>query len=229
MALGVVVAFLALGGWNRTDDPRLVITLTHREFMRSSGDNTSGDDPGLQLRILYQERAEPLDARNWLTDSRLADLGFPLDVLPTAPEAERLFQRALPRIGWVAFEYDGDAWRDIDRRRAIQAQAAQADGGPPRPYNQSRLVPVDASPDLETLLTRYPTGHLILRASFRLWYLGPEQKGPLVYGTIRQLIPAAITVPRALRDQVERAAEYEVDLALGRLGIPYVKDIRGVR
>jgi hypothetical protein len=89
----------------------------------------------------------------------------------------------------------------------------------------SRLVPVDASSDQETLLARYPTDHLILRAVIALGYVPPSRGGPVIYGWIRELIPPAITVPRELRGRLT-SGRYDVDLAVGRLGIPYLVDIR---
>lgn len=223
-----VVSLVAASGWNRSSDPRLRITLTERELPLTRVPGES--DPGVQLRIEYQRRVEPLDARNWLTEERLRRLGFAFTVMPGAPEAAHIYNRALPKIAWVAFQYDGEAWREIERRLALESPAAEA-----RDPIQSRLVPVDVSLDLDTLRARYPGGHLILRGSIDLGYIGPREKGPLVYGYIRNLVPPHITVPHQLQDrfaalaQVDNTPTYEVDLALGRLGIPYVTDVRPLR
>ena len=216
LTLLLVVAFVALAGWNRTAEPAVRLTLTERELPRS-GARSSGDDPGLQLRFAFESRSEPLDSRNWLTDDRLMDLGFPLDVLPTAPNAARLFNHALPRLGWVVFEYNGELARDLERRRAMDPTRPRLDH-----ETRSRLVAVDAGGSFDALLKRYPADHLILRAAFRLGYVGPENKGPIVYAYISQLIPASVTVPRDLRPQIEHGERYEVDLGVGRWGIPFI-------
>ena len=131
----------------------------------------------------------------------------------------------------MAFELNGPAWRDIERRLALRRDMAERHGTVTEP---SRLVPVDASLDFDTLLAKYPHDHLVLRASIELGFVPPAHKGPLVYGRIATVIPSAVTVPRELRDHfLPRGAppppHYDVELAVGRLGIPYVTGISNVR
>jgi hypothetical protein len=231
-ALLTVVAFVTLSGWNRSAPPRLQITLSERELrLWNTAPSANGDESGVQLRIEIQRRDDPLDARNWLTEERLRALGFSFDVAPGAPEAQRTYTRALPRIAWVAFELNGPAWRDIERRLALQPDALERQG---TAIQDSRLVPVDASLDVDTLLARYPYDHLVLRASIELGFVPPANKGPLVYGRIRELLPSQASVPRGLRDQLllrgaATPVRYDVELALGRLGIPYLTAISNVR
>ena len=130
----------------------------------------------------------------------------------------------------MAFELNGPAWRDIERRLALQPQM------PERHFASewSRLVPVDASLDFDALLTRYPQDHLILRASIGLGFVPAQNKGPLVYGRIRNVIPSAVTVPHELSEQLlPRGARvpphYDIEMAVGRLGIPFVTGISNVR
>jgi hypothetical protein len=230
VALLVVVAFIALAGWNRSGQPLVRLTLTERELQLVGMPRADADDDrGIELRIEHARRDDPLDARNWLTEERLRAIGLGLDVMPSAPQAEDTYSRALPRIAWVAFEYDGNAWREVERRLELTTPAA-------RPANQllapSRLVPIDAAPDAESLAARYPTGHLILRASIQLSYVPPVRKGPLVYGWIRELTPAYVHVPREFRAVLTtlppsgEAPRYEVDITVGRLGIPFVTAVR---
>lgn len=230
-ALAVVAAFIALSGWNRSDEPLLRITLTERELrLWNPVRANAGEDRGIELRFDYARRDEPLDARNWLTDERLAAIGLALNVPPSAPEAADTYGRSLPRVTWVAFEYDGEAWRDIERRRQLTQPPPRHPGG--SPLEPSRLVPVDAAPDGAALAARHPQGHLILRASIKLGYVPPGQKGPLVYGWIRDIIPSAVHVPREFREVLAslpapgEQPRYVVDLVVGRLGIPYVTALR---
>jgi hypothetical protein len=226
----VVIAFIALAGYNRSGEPLVRMTLTEGELPLSGRSTTVDRDPGVELRFAYAPRSEPLDARNWLTDERLRQIGFAFNVLPSAPEAADTYSRALPRIAWVAFEYDGEAWKQIERQRQLAAKEPTPYGGQYVPW--SRLVPVDVAPDARTLISRYPQGHLILRASIGLRYLPPDQKGPLVSGYIRDLIPSTVHVPREFRDLLaslpprERDPRYEVDIAVGRLGTAYVTGLR---
>ena len=229
-ALLIVVMLVTLNGWNRSGEPRLRITLTERELPLTWGELQN--ERGAKLRIDYEARYDPLDARNWLTEERLRALGFVFDVMPGAPEAGETYRRLLPKIAWVAFEYDGPAWREIAQRRALTARQE------PFVETWSHLVPVDASLDRDALIARYPSGHFVLRASIQLHYRDAKEKGgPLVYAGIRRLIPVSISIPFALKDRLATlpargefsTPRYEVDIAHGQLGIPYVTDIRPVR
>ena len=234
MTLLVVVLLIGANGYNRSGAPPQFITLTERELPQTSSGR--GDNRGVRLRFVYESRNDSLDARNWLTGDRLRALGFVSDVMPSAPEAGDTYRRMLPRTAWVAFQYDGDAWREIERRRELARSATE---GQDRHgwYPGSRLVPIDASLDRDELIRRYPTGHLVVRASIQIAYVDPGNRGPLVYGYIRWLVPGEISPSRELAGRLETLPEkdqkgtprYEVDLALGHLGIPYVTDIRQLR
>jgi hypothetical protein len=234
----LVAAFVALAGWNRSGEPRLVITLTERELALPWTRQTApGDDPGLQLRLVITHRGEPLDARNWLPEARLRALGFPLNIPLGDPTAEESYRDVPARMAWVALEYDGPVWLDIQRRAALRPEVD-------RFRQRSRLVPVDAALDAPTLHSKYPTGHLIVRAVIALSYIDARNGGPLVYGWVRALVPSTVTVPKHLRSvldglsraevraersasqQVDVTPRYEADLAIGRLGLPYISGLR---
>lgn len=226
-AVVVVCAFVAASGWNRSGESPQIITLTERELTLPHT-KPADDDPGIQLRIKYASRSEAIESRNWLTDDRLRALGFAMQIPVGAPEAEAHYRRAMRRVGWVVLEYGGSVWLEMERRRALLPEDKQREFG-------SRLVAIDAGPAFEPLRARYPIGHLIVRAIFGLSY--HEQTGPVIHGQLEQLVPSSITVPTRLRNQVEDltrqdvvdSPRYEVDVAIGRLGIPYIKDIRRLR
>lgn len=222
-----VASFVGAAGWNRAGEPSLAIVLSERELPLDYAAEP-GEGPGPRLRITYQDRHDPLDARNWLPESRLREIGFAFPVPAGAPQAVEAYRRVPPRLAWVVFEFDGAQWRDIERRRAMTD--APADPGVER--LPSRLVPVDAGPDFETLQARYPAGHLILRSVILLSYVPAARGGPLVHGVLREVVPATLAVPDHLRAQVaelaaderaRRASRYEVELAIGSLGLPYVR------
>lgn len=226
-----VAAFVGAAGWNRSGEPPLAIVLTERELPVAYIDAAPGD-PGKRLRIAYEYRHDPLDARNWLPESRLREIGFAFNVPVGSPQAVDTYRRVPPRLAWVVFEYDGLQWRDIERRRAMAETARE----PVTTLLPSRLVPVDAGPDLELLRARYPAGHLILRGVIGLSYVPASRGGPLLHGVLREVVPSAIAVPYELRpllDQLTPAGHsagpeprYEADLAVGRLGLPYVRSLR---
>jgi hypothetical protein len=240
LTLIVVAAFVGASGCNRSGEPLLTLTLTERELSLPWNPSPAPeDDPGLQLQIEVDRRTDPLDARNWLTDDRLRALGFALNVPPGAPEAAETYGRVPPRVVWVAFEYAGPAWREIERRRALRTETEVYRAR----VEPTRLVPVDAAGDVETLRTRYPSGHLILRAVVGVRFHDARSGGPLIAGYLRELVPTAVTVPRDLRPALDGLAppvqvasdsgphgpigpRYEADIALGRLGIPYLRAIR---
>lgn len=226
----VVIAFVAASAWNRSGEPRLVTRLTERELRLWFPPASDAEDRILRLRVSYESRYEPLDARNWLPESRLRELGFDVSVPPGDPKASDVYDKVPPRVGWVALEYEGPAWREIQRRRELLA----AQNSELRNEFLSRLVPVDAAADFETLQVRYPSGHLIMRAVIGLSYVSASSGGPLVHGTLRYLVPETIAVPSELRDVFaglstvsrDTRPRYEVDLAIGRLGLPYVQSAR---
>jgi hypothetical protein len=226
-----VAGFVGAAGWNTSGDPRQIITLTERELSLPYRAAPPGDDPGLRLLLQHAAHFDALESRNWLSESRLREIGFSLDIPVTSPQAAAVYDHVPPRIAWVAFEYDGPAWREIERRRQLQPAERR-----PSYAGSSRLVPVDASLDYQRLATRYPAGHLIVRAVIALNYVRVEAGGPMVYGTLREVIPTRVAVPIAFRPILHNLAEtdlrseaaprYEVDLAIGTLGLPYIRAVR---
>jgi hypothetical protein len=231
IALFTVVAYVAAAGWNRSGEARLVITLTERELQLSSTGAGSDEDPGLRLRVTYDAPHEPLDARNWLPETRLRELGFTMNVPAGAPQAVYTYDRVPPRLAWVAFEYDGPQWHERERRRQLREPERF-----PRPGVWSRLVPVDAALDFDMLKRRYPERHLIMRGILGLSYLAASDGGPLLYGRLIEVVPQHVAVPLPFRSLLDGltfqpeggAAEprYDVEVALGGLGVPYVRAVR---
>jgi hypothetical protein len=231
IVLLTVVALLAAAGWNRSGEPALVITLSERELRLPPTRSRTDEDPALTLRLVYDAPQEPLESRNWLPETRLRQLGFTMNVPAGAPQAAHTYDRVPPRVAWVAFEYDGPRWRERERRRALREPGRLRE-----PAVQSRLVPVDAALDFETLQTRYPSGHLILRAVIGLSYLPPAAGGPLLWGRLVDVVPSEVAVPSELRTlltdlkpRVESELiepRYEAELAIGELGLPYLRAVR---
>jgi hypothetical protein len=231
IVLLAVAGMVAAAGWNTSREPLQVITLTERELALPVRGGAPGDDPGLQLTLQYEGRPHPIDSRNWLGEAQLRAIGFTMHVPAGSPQAVYTYDHVPPRIAWVVFEYEGPAWDELERRRDLQPADV-----PPRQHLRSRLVPIDAGPDAERLRARYPSPrHLIVRALFGLAYLAPADGGPLVYGTLRGVIPARVAVPHRFREVLRGLQEaegavteprYEVDLAVGRLGLVYVRSLR---
>ncbi|MEW6323244.1 MAG: DUF4824 family protein [Acidobacteriota bacterium] len=239
LVTGLIAAMVGCGAWNRGLAEQ-TITLTERELPLARPDRAEvpEEDRGVpRLRLEWQPRRDALDARNWLGDQTLEALGFELSVRPGDPAAERVYgRRALPRVGWVVFELNGPAYREIERRRAVTAGVDTPAGGavaagrrriPGRPdIPQSRLVPIDAGRDRQALLDRHGDGgHLVLPAIFAIEWTPASAGGPLVSGSLRAVVTSRLTVPAEWRGAVD-APQYEVDVAVGRAGLPWITAIR---
>jgi hypothetical protein len=230
IAMVTVAGFVGAAEWNASGQPRLVLTVTERELQLPYRLVGGDEEPALRLRVDYAPRYEPLDARNWLPESRLREIGFALNVPAGSPQAAAAYDRVPPRLAWIVFEYDGPQWRDLERRRRLTEQRF------PGRLLESRLVPVDAGSDFDALRARYSSGHLIMRGVVGLSYVSATRGGPLVYGTLRQIVPSSVAVPRRLHATVAGlrppesgdASEprYEAELAIGRLGLPYLRSLR---
>lgn len=231
---------LSCAAWNR-GETRQRITLTERELSLpwQWRNATEEDDAQLRLPIEWQRRDSPLDERTWLTEDKLRALGFDVSVPIGAPEASRAYGRALPQIAWVVLEYDGAAWQEMERRRRLRTNVPE----PRYAVAPSRLVAIDAGRDREALARRYAEASpLILPAIFQMAYIPPDAPGgPLMYGYVRRLVVNDLNVPRRLRaalddlrgsdaasmlETVDPAPRFEIDLAVGRSGYPWVTDIR---
>lgn len=229
IVLVMVAGMLAVSGWNRSGTPPLSVTLTERELPLVGGGGDEG--AGADLRIEMAPRYDPLDAQNWLPESTLRAIGFPFNVGAGAPTAAEVYRNVPPRLAWIVLEYNGPAWRDLERRRALTEPQAEE-----RTREMSRLVPIAAGVDAEELRARYGANHLVVRGVVGLNYLPASAGGPLLYGTLRQLIPDRVAIDSTMHDGLTAAARaagtpprYDVDLAVGHLGLPYVRGLRPAR
>lgn len=239
-----VFGLLGTAAWNRGGTPQL-ITLTERELaLPWTWENSPEDDgPELRLRFDWERRSEPQDARAWLTEGRLGEIGFDMLLPPGGPAAENFYGRMLPRVAWAAFELDGSEWRAIAQRRAVTAEA----NGTRFDLNAaSRLVPIDVARDAATLIRRHAGRPVIvMRVVVDVQYRNIPSSGPVVWGRIARLVSDEVSVPQRLRSRLDGLPRrqpsprregapppgappprYEVDLAIGRLGAPWIVDVR---
>jgi len=246
LAVAALMLLLTVGGlfaaaaWNRGGDVQSIV-LTERELaLPWSWPSPRG---AVRLRFGWQSRADPQDAKLWLTDQKLRELGFAMEVLPGSPDAERVYGRSLPRVAWVAFEQDGPAWRALEQRLEMNEAANRFQT---RPDDRSRLVPIDAALDLEPLRRRYQGQTVIvLPAIIQIRFRTTPKEGPSVWGDVTELVTPEVTVPAALRSRLPAEARrtvtsldpsgvtptdlepprYRVELRVGRLGAVWVEDI----
>lgn len=236
--LSTVGALFGAAAWNRGGEAQSIV-LTERELsLPWWWTNDSGDARGpLRLSVEWERRDSPQEARVWLTEMKLRELGF-TTVSPGAPGAADFYSRALPRWAWVAFEFDGPAWRSIAQRLALQKN------GEWLLATTSRLVPIDAAVERGVLLRRYRNAPVIaMPAIIGLRYDNHPTQGPSVWGVVQSLLSPQVTVPRRLLEPLRplqaapqrrtdaASAEpvlprYEVELRVGRLGGGWIEDVR---
>jgi len=244
--LAAIGSLLGAAKWNRSGDPQF-IELTERELALpwSWENGRDDDDAELRLSFRWQLRAEPQDARVWLTDVTLRSLGFVTGVPAGAPEAAAVYGRSLPRVAWVAFELDGPSWRMIAQRRALASTDRHFTGA----MERSRLVPIDAGLDPDVLRRRHAKAAavIVMRGIVHMRYAMDPAQGPSVWGWVPKLVSNDVSVPLHLRDRLrglepsagpparadrhgseadDPLPRYTVMLGVGRLGAVWIEDIR---
>lgn len=162
--------------------------LSEREAGLSSFND---DNSAANLRLVWH--SVPGTADTWLNREKLRELGFDTSVDPSSPEAPRRYGRALPRDVFVAFE--------LQENPVAIEPAGPARGGP-----LSRLAPVDAARDAETLEARYPdpATHLIAQGAVRPTLQGQPSGPYFVTGWIMNVNPSRIHVPPSLAQNLRR-------------------------
>lgn len=241
-----VGSLLGVAAWNRAESHTVVVT--ERELpvviTRSSA---RGAPEAVALQFRVQQRSAPDEARLWLPDATLRQLGFSLGVPAGAPEAGQFYLRSLPRQSWVAFEMDGDAFVPIARQLSLGGSAAVRSGAS-EGLAPSRLVPVDAGRSRDLLQARWRDRPvLLLPAVIAMRYEQHPTRGPSVWAQMTGLSQATLQVPQRVRqamaragwlgslagvpsegtaDQGMRPPRYDVVLGVGRLGAVWVEDVR---
>lgn len=219
---------------NRSGPPVAEITLTDRELTY----HRDTDDSGVLLRFQYSHLNEGPLAPAWLPPERIRALGFETSVDPADTRAYDHYRSQSPRRAWVAFEYDGPAWRRaFDSTPETDRQARALPRG-------SRLIAVDAALTAAELRARYH-GHpeiLILPAVLRIsadpaWSATATRPAkPARLGVHVLYVPREIHVPlpfsaafralpRTTRDDKEDHPLYRVTLRYGRFHEPQVVNV----
>jgi len=222
-------AILATAAWNRRGGPQAEIALTGRELAAPEfreEENTGlalslllADDPppGVE-RIAWRKRFRlPRVDHSWLDAAKLRELGFRADINPSDPEAQEVCEKEGPRSVLLVVEFEGEAWKawlagreeDVgELRRRVESGAADRKTLENAEIllaldrvTRSRLFPVDAGLDLESLRRRYPdrARHAMVRGIVSLRVFQREGEEARL-GTILQLLPDRVHVPAAHRE-----------------------------
>ncbi|MBZ5724957.1 MAG: DUF4824 family protein [Acidobacteriia bacterium] len=181
---------------NRAGTPDTVMELTEREL---GLEYQNEQDSGVSVRLSYS--LNYADPTPWLGPHGLAALGFDT----------RLPDRQLPRHAYVAFEYDGSAWRKFSAGRKPEEIAGL-----------SHLCPIDAARTGAELRRRHPD-----RGSVLILPCTIDARG-----YIRDVLTGSISVPpkfhalfAAVRSRTGRP-RYALKLAVGIHYEPYVTGAR---
>jgi hypothetical protein len=232
LLVGVVLILLtnalALGGawWNRSGEAESQLLLTERELMLPYRGYRHAENSGLALRLgwrmpdelneNYSSHAGSRGVPDWFDAERMAALGFKIPAGELNSEAQRRYERQLPREVLVVLELAGPAWqaalaraRENAARHAAAAdvnadskdfanRAKRAQEALQREeHANSRLFAIDGGPDLATLRARYPD-----RSRF--------------------MIVTATVKPRVLlRDKEKWLAGYLADISFKRINVPF--------
>jgi hypothetical protein len=195
-------------------------------------------------------------------------VGFDTSVDPASAGAEVHYRRQLHRDVYVALEYDGPAWirfRDsvilhdsappalLDPAQVAQQRAARAE----TVEGHTRLFAVGIDADARRLRAAFPERAQYLIARARAFVsIHTERDGRrLLAGSIRQLMPSVVYVPRpfsaTLRDLTQAntdgpsrtppprvptritagwpALRFSAELKYGRFHTPWISDLRPLR
>ena len=234
VALIVLVNAVILGGaaWNRSGEPDAVVTLTERELGLPYQWGPERENSGISLQLRWSVLPQDVTQYDtwettvpaWLDATRLEALGFPVAGATASPEAERRFNKGLPRSAFVVLEYDGPAYRAMltrvkthaARRQALALQhpddkgiADEAKAAEQRSshleFAATRLYAVDAGLDPAALRHRYPdrSRYLIAPGSIRAQVHHGKDGVPTLEAYVDDLAVERIHLPFAYRRVLE--------------------------
>jgi len=226
-ALIVIVnaVILVAAAKNRGGERLAELTLTERElavpeFREDESSSLfltlkfASDPPPAVQRLAWRNRADlPSVDYAWLDRGKLEALGFRLGTEPGV----------IQRTAFVALEFDGDSWtrwlaaREDRLRKRLPHDEAEALLAIDRTM-RSRLVPVDAGRDAETLRRRFPdrARYLIVPAIVRAVQGGTDAGDPAWRGQIAAVLVSDLHVPRALAPALKTFLPQETEDAVSK-------------
>lgn len=233
------IGALTLGTLNRSATPDAEMTLTERELRLVH----QSESTATSLRVTFVQRFDA--AGEWLTCPKLEKLHASCAPPPPGRDTGRWYARQPPRPAYVVLEYDGPAWqayRDAEKRRMEEARrtykAAAPDDSDALLDGYSRLVAIDADSDAAALRRQYadPRRYLIVQARVAIYgqSLADARGLPSLHGTITQLSPSTINVPKpyssifsnlpasSFAPAAGGAPRYWVTLRYGRFHEPWI-------
>ena len=227
------LAILAAAGWNRRGEPTVELLLTERELTMpvARQDKDTGlelslvmthEPPGVLRRTARWKRYELSSVDyGWLDHAKLLELGFRIDLDPTHPDAAEHYSHAMPRRAYVVLEYDGEAWNRwiSGREQQVRQLRREVKEGTVEPSGlanaeavlavdrtmRSRLFPVDAGIDADSLQRRYSDRrrHTVVAGLLRPKVVQRTNGEPTLSGEVLDLVVSRVHVSRELRRHLE--------------------------
>lgn len=239
LLLAAAAVVLASNAWvliwakrNQTDARGGTVELTERELRLPP---MIGDSTALLLELKWDVSASTPEEEglpDWMTATKLAELGFDCALPVASPEARDHYSSLSSALVYLVLEYEGEAWKSArpDRR------------------SKTRLFVVDAGRNALRLREKYPDAarHIITRGVVRPFLQQPGPRDgtpdaqPRLRGRIETVLPHQIFVPQpynkvlqSLRRRDDRSQEpadkephYAVAVSWGAVYEPWVREVR---
>jgi len=215
---------------NHAGNPVQTIQLTERELPILNADQ---ENTGVDLNISWSQFSSP-SAGLVLNRQRLEAAGFTFSAPPS--EASKGVA-ILPRVAYVALEYEGQKWKDWQASKQRIDDQVIING---KQTLETHLFVVDASRSMSELRSRYPdqSKFLIVRAVVMAQTQAVKDSPAGVvtsyryYGRVMQIMPNVIHVPlpysrliSSLKPRTEREPRYTVTLSYGTSLEPWVSAV----
>jgi hypothetical protein len=220
---------------NRRGEPTNIIELTNRELpVRFSDTESRTIVVGVEFNRAHVD---------WLDVPKLASLGFDMSVPASDRAAARHYRRQRSRRAYVAFEYAGESWRrwEAEHESKLSGMTAGAERTmlEKQLHSHSRLFPVDASPEFDSLRSRYRDLRRFLivpgMVAVSFWQEKTGEKNiHVIRGSVSRLLIDRIHLPRLFANRVMgegrpeaswTAPSFEAKLQYGRLFEPQILDL----
>jgi hypothetical protein len=232
LIVGTNAVVLAGIAYNRSGEPMALLRLSERELRAPGSWGFESENSGLALGLVWRVASGEENDHGfgwygsrvtWLDRRKLVELGFDVSVPAQHPDADRHYERQLPREALIVMELDGPAYQVALKRaeeRAARPKATRDDQTrlASERDQYSRLFLVDAGHHYDALRARYPdkSRYAIVRGkvSVRHW---TTRNAADLHGGVSELSVSALNVPVELREVLGRSSgAYTATVAFGQ-------------
>lgn len=256
--LGIIILTnaLALAGvaYNRSGEPVARVTLSERELNLPYDWGRERENSGLALILDWRMNSGSGDVRYtasrylpspWLDETKLAELGFPVEGATASADNRRRLNHTLPQEVFLVLEHNGPAyqavlahWQEVtkqrqaladrnpDNRELTKAAKDSRERLEREQHKASRLFVIDAGLDAQALRQRYPdtARNIVLRGTVRARVNQQDDDQWVVRGFVKEVAVTRVNIPLEHRSVFEQDGDpdYKVTLAYGQRLEPWV-------